>query len=92
MLSEILIHFALKKLKNANSLKQLKVGSLSGVPCRLHEIINQGLYGGHVSSLLLVVIPLCCGKCRGSNETQQNKHKQGSISGVWRLVCRCAAF
>lgn len=91
MLSEILIHFSLK-LKNTNSLKHLQPGTSSGVPCRLHEIINQGLYGDHISSLLLVAVSLCWGRYKGLNETQKNEHKYGGISEAWRLVCCCSSF
>lgn len=91
MLSEILIHFSLK-LKNTNSLKHLQPGTSSGVPCRLHEIINQGLYRDYISSLLLVVMSLCSGRYKGLNETQKNEHKHGGISGAWRLLCCCSSF
>lgn len=80
MLSELLIHLTLKKLKTTNSSKHLKPGTVSGVSCRLHEIINWCLCGGRVPSLMLVAMPLGCGSCKGSNGTQKNKHKEGDIS------------
>jgi len=46
VLSELLTHLTLKKLKNSNNSKHLKPGTVSGVSCSLHEIISQCLCGG----------------------------------------------